>query len=125
MTLTRTLALAALLSALGPLARAETAAPASEGAEGAEGEVAETLVVTVPLNVSGADYAAEVTPQDDETGPHDLRLRRADGATMADQGYLVPELGAAGCHGAGLRFDDGLPHVLAADGSWQVQGGCR
>lgn len=116
----RALLLAALLLSGGHAVRAEGEA----AAEGAEGEAeADPGYMSVPLAVAGVEYTAEVTPN--EMAPADLRLRRTDGASMADQGYLVAELGKDACREVGLRFVDGLPPILAADGSWQVTGGCR
>jgi hypothetical protein len=79
--------------------------------------------IPVALNVAGVDYAIEVTPQD--FAPADLRLRRADGATMADQGYVVAELALSACAEAGLDYDPGVPPMLGSDGSWTIKGGCR
>jgi hypothetical protein len=102
-------------------AGAEDAAAPAEGEEGAAAEPPPFIVST--LTVGGVDYTAEVAVV--EAPPADLRLFRADGASMADQGYLVAELGAEACAGAGLTFDPALPAKLAEDGSWTVTGGCR
>ena len=113
-----------LLLLAGLPARAEDAAakPADDGE--ATGEEAVDLgYIPVALNVAGVDYAIEVTPQD--FAPADLRLRRADGATMADQGYVVAELALSACSEAGLDYDPGVPPMLGSDGSWTIKGGCR
>lgn len=119
----RALLLAAFLMPGGLPARAEGEPAKAEGEAGAAGEVVDPGYVTVPLASGGTEYAAEVTQKDN--APADLRLRRADGATMADQGYVVAELGVDACREVGLRFDDGLPPMLEADGSWVVAGGCK
>lgn len=116
----RALVLALLLLPGGLAARAEAE---SAKAEGEAGEAMDPGHTALPLAVAGVDYTAEVTPNDN--APADLRLRRSDGASMADQGYAVAELGALACRELGLRFDAGLPPILAADGSWTVAGGCK
>lgn len=109
-----------LLAVALPAAAEETAAP--DAAE--EGQAAEdTGVLEVLLNVAGLDYRCEVAAA--EGAPADVRLSRADGTTMADQGYLVPELGHQACKETGFRFDESRPAVLEADGSWMVEGGCQ
>lgn len=119
----RPAALLSLLLALAalPAGAEEAAAPAAEG-EDATGDAPPPFIL-VDLLVGEAAYIAEVAVV--EAPPADLRLLRADGATMADQGYLVAELGAQGCAGAGYRFDAALPATLAEDGSWTIARGCR
>lgn len=117
----RALLLAAFLMPGGLPARAEGEPVKTEGA--AEAEAVDPGYVAVPLAVAGTDYTAEVSQKDN--APADLRLRRTDGESMADQGYVVAELGRDACHEVGLSFDDGLPPMLAADGSWTVAGGCK
>jgi hypothetical protein len=111
-----------LLAGLPAWAEDAPATPA-EGEAGAEGEAVDLGYIPVALNVAGVDYAIEVTPQD--FAPADLRLRRADGATMADQGYVVAELALSACSEAGLDYDPGVPPMLGSDGSWTIKGGCR
>jgi len=113
-----------LLAGLPAWAEDAPAKPPAEGEPAAEGEAAvDPGYIPVALNVAGVDYAIEVTPQ--EFAPADLRLRRADGATMADQGYVVAELALSACAEAGLDFDPGVPPMLGSDGSWTIKGGCR
>lgn len=119
--MTRLFRLSAVLLALGLLPAAAEDAPVSEDAEAAAD--AAPTVILVDLAVGEAAFIAEVAVV--EAPPADLRLLRADGASMADQGYLVAELGAQGCAGLGYRFDAALPATLAEDGSWKVPGGCR
>jgi hypothetical protein len=117
----RALVLALLLLPGGLAARAEAESAKAEGEAGAE--AMDPGHASLALAVAGVEYTAEVTPKDN--APADLRLRRSDGASMADQGYAVAELGALACRELGLRFDAGLPPILAADGSWSVAGGCK
>jgi hypothetical protein len=120
----RALVLALLLLPGGLAARVEAESAKAEGETGGEaGEAMDPGHTALPLAVAGVDYTAEVTPNDN--APADLRLRRSDGTSMADQGYAVAELGALACRELGLRFDAGLPPILAADGSWTVAGGCK
>lgn len=114
----------ATLAVAGLPVRAETAKPPAEEAGEAAPTPEELGYIPVALNVAGVDYAAEVTPAEFD-GPSDLRLRRLDGATMADQTYLLAELGAEACHQAGYEFDPGVPPMLGTDGSWTITGGCR
>lgn len=121
----RALFLALLLLPGGLAARAEAESAKAEGEAAGEAgaEATDPGHTALPLAVAGVDYTAEVTAKDN--APADLRLRRSDGASMADQGYAVAELGALACRELGLRFDAGLPPILAADGSWTVAGGCK
>lgn len=115
------LALLLALAAL-PAGAEDAAAPAEDAAEG-EDAVASEPFIHVDLVVGAIAYIAEVSVV--PSPPADLRLLRGDGQTMADQRYLVAELGAQGCREAGYRFDPALPVILAEDGSWKVPGGCR
>ncbi len=122
--MTGRIALAALLLSLAGLpAGAEDAVAPAEGAEGEETAAEPPPFIHVDLVVGTLAYIAEVAVV--PAPPADLRLLRADGESMADQGYLVAELGLQGCREAGYRFDAALPAILAEDGSWKVPGGCR
>ncbi|WP_225030509.1 hypothetical protein [Xinfangfangia pollutisoli] len=118
----RALLLAALIVPGGFAARAE-GEPAAEGGEAAGDAPVDPDLHSYPLALGGVDYAGEVRTNED--APADLRLRRADGASMADLGYVLADLGRMACDAAGLRFDDALPPLLAADGSWQIAGACK
>lgn len=124
--MTRTALLALPLLVPG-LARADEAPAPSGGGGPAKGVI---TIVEAPegpdslnfdLTLDGAGYAASVTPGVRGIA---LRLWRADHGSMADQGYLVPELGAASCGQAGYAFDAGAVRVLE-DGAWVIEGGCR
>jgi hypothetical protein len=125
MTMARPLLLSLLLAlAALPAGAEDAAAPADPGAEGEGAASADPPpFIHVDLMVGTTAYIAEVAVV--PAPPADLRLLRGDGETMADQGYLVAELGAQGCREAGYRFDAALPAILAEDGSWKVPGGCR
>ena len=123
--MTGRITLAALLLSLAGLpAGAEDAVAPAEGAEGEDVPAVEPPpFIHVDLMVDTTAFIAEVAVV--PAPPADLRLLRADGESMADQGYLVAELGLQGCREAGYSFDAALPAILAEDGSWKVPGGCR
>ncbi len=110
------------------------------GAEGAAAvEVAEPLPyaeVTVTLN--GADYLAviglsgeapmKVNGEDLDLPDHvpgAVRIARADGGSMADEGYRAHEVLAEACAARGLRADAGAVPVLSPAGRWIFAGGCK
>lgn len=124
----------ALLLMAGLPALAESAA-----APEAEAEAAEPLPyveVTVPLNE--VDYLAvidisgepplKVNGEDMDLSDHvpgGVRIARADGGSMADEGYRAHEVLAAACATQGLRADDAVVPVLSPAGRWIFVGGCK
>lgn len=119
------LLLAVLLTAPG-LTRAEEAHAPAAGAEAgagagtpATGDAGGALVFALAVGEVG--YAATVTPGDAGLA---LLLGRADGASMADEGYRLAELGAEACGQAGYAFDPGAAAVLE-QGKWRIEGGCK
>ncbi len=89
------------------------------GAEAAPAGAADALAVDLMLD--GTGYGASLTPGDLGIA---LRIWRADHASMADEGYLVAELGEASCGEAGHDFDAGAVMILD-HGAWLIEGGCK
>ena len=114
-------------------------AAGAEGAAAVEKEAAEPLPyaeVTVTLN--GADYLAviglsgaepmQVNGEELDLSDHvpgAVRIARADGGSMADEGYRAHEVLAAACAARGLRADGGVVPVLSPAGRWIFAGGCK
>jgi NADH-quinone oxidoreductase subunit F len=65
-----------------------------------------------------------------DRGPHQGQEDRphlggaGGGITMADEGYLVADLGEATCRQAGRDFDTGAAMMLDR-GTWLIEGGCK
>ncbi|NGM47534.1 hypothetical protein G5B31_18515 [Rhodobacter sp. SGA-6-6] len=111
------------------------------GAEGAavQAEPAEPVgyaEVVVPVN--GVDYLAVIDLSGAEPVkvngaevdladhiPGAVRIARADGASMADEGYRAREVLEAACAAQGLRADAGVVPVLSPAGRWIFAGGCK
>ncbi len=126
----RALLLAACLAPCGYAAGAE-------GAAVVEGAAPLSYVeVTVPLD--GTDYLAVIDISEaqilrvngeemdlSEHVPGAVRIARADGGSMADEGYRAREVLAAACAARGLQADAGVAPVLTPAGRWIFAGGCR
>lgn len=110
------------------------------GAEGAAAvEEAEALpYAEVTVNLDGTDYLAvidisgsqPVVVNGEELDlsahvPGAVRIARADGGSMADEGYRAREVLAAACATRGLRADAGVVPVLSPAGRWIFAGGCQ
>lgn len=126
----RALPLVAFLLPCGFAAGAEGAA-ATEGAEPLP-----YVEVTVPVN--GADYLAVIDISGAEPMkvngaeldvsahvPGAVRIARADGGSMADEGYRAREVLEAACAAQGLSADAGVAPVLTPAGRWIFEGGCK
>lgn len=126
----RTLLLAACLLPCGYAAGAEGAAVQ------AEAEAVGYVEIAVPVNeaeylavidFSGAEEmmvnGAELDLADHVPGA--VRIARADGASMADEGYRAREVLEAACAAQGLRADAGGVPVLSPAGRWIFAGGCE
>lgn len=126
----RALLLAACLLSCGFAAGAEGAAAQ------AEAEAVDYVEIAVPVN--GAEYlavidlsgAGELTVNGAELDlaahvPGAVRIARADGASMADEGYRAREVLEAACAAQGLRADAGVVPVLSPAGRWIFAGGCE
>lgn len=113
-------------------ARAED--PPAEGEE----EAAPLPYVEVPVNLNGTDYLAEVDISGaepmkvngvdlDMSGhmPGAVRVSRADGKTMADEGFRAREVIAAACATQGFGVVPGVVPVLSPGGRWIFPGGCQ
>ena len=124
----RTLLLAACLLPCGFAARAEGAAVVAGPIPHAE--------VTVTLD--GKDYIAMIGPSGagstnvngadlDLSGllPDGVLISRADGGSMADEGYRAREVLEAACAARGLRADAAAVPVLSPSGGWSFVGGCE
>lgn len=112
-------------------------AAGAEGAAVAEGGAALPYVeVTVPID--GADYLAVIDMSDaqilkvngeemdlSEHVPGAVRIARADGGSMADEGYRARDVLAAACAARGLTADAGVAPELTPAGRWIFAGGCR
>ncbi|GAB1363380.1 hypothetical protein MASR1M32_26160 [Rhodobacter sp.] len=92
--------------------------------------------VMVPLD--GTDYLAVIDISEaqilrvngeemdlSEHVPGAVRIARADGGSMADEGYRAREVLAAACAARGLQADAGAAPVLTPAGRWIFAGGCR
>ncbi|MEZ5798465.1 MAG: hypothetical protein R3D63_13915 [Paracoccaceae bacterium] len=125
----RALFLAALTLACGAAAWAEAAA--------AEGEVAEPLpYVEVPVVLNEVEYLAvidtsgaesvQVNGEELDLAPHvpgAVRISRADGASMADEGFRAREVIRAACATQGKAADQAVVPVLTPGGRWIFAGG--
>lgn len=129
----RAFALSALLFVLPGL-------PAWAEGEVAEGEeVVEPLpYVSVPVNLNGADYLAEIDISGaeptmvngvslDVSGhlPGAVRVSRVDGASMADEAFRAREVVEAACATQGYRYDPAVVPLLSPAGRWIFPGGCE
>ena len=114
--------------------------PAWAEGEVAEGEeVVEPLpYVSVPVNLNGADYLAEIDISGaeptmvngvelDVSGhlPGAVRVSRIDGASMADEGFRAREVIEAACATQGYRYDSAVVPLLSPAGRWIFPGGCK
>ncbi len=119
--------LAFTLAGLPVLAEEE---PAEEGAE-------PLPYVEVPVNLNGVDYKAEIDISGaepmlvngvdlDVSGhlPGAVRVSRADGKSMADEGFRAREVIEAACATQGFKVDPGVVPVLSPAGRWIFPGGC-
>ncbi|MBE2278371.1 MAG: hypothetical protein IAE87_18985 [Rhodobacteraceae bacterium] len=87
----------------------------------AETAPGEANVLAFDLMLDGTGYGASLTPGDLGIA---LRIWRADHNSMADEGYLVADLGEATCRQAGRDFDTGAAMMLDR-GTWLIEGGCK
>lgn len=128
----RALLLAILLAPCGLSAWAET----EVAAEAAEDEP--LPYVEVPVNLNGVDYKAEIDISGadpvsvngvdlDVSGhlPGAVRISRADGKTMADEGFRAREVIEAACATQGFKVNPAVVPVLSAGGRWIFPGGCQ
>lgn len=94
--------------------------------------------VEVPVNLNGVDYKAEIDISGaepmvvngvdlDVSGhlPGAVRISRADGKSMADEGFRAREVIAAACATQGFRFKSAVVPVLSPAGRWIFPGGCE
>lgn len=94
--------------------------------------------VEVPVNLNGVDYKAEVDISGaepmkvngvdlDVSGhlPGAVRIARADGATMADEGFRAREVLEAACATQGFKVVPGVVPLLSPAGRWIFPGGCK
>jgi len=72
-----------------------------------------------PVKVNGADLDLS------EHLPDGVLISRADGGSMADEGYRVREVLEAACATRGLRADAAAVPVLSPSGGWSYVGGCE
>lgn len=129
----RALALSLFLIVPGLAAQAE-----GESVEG-EDEAAEPLsYVEVPVNLNGLDYTAEIDISGAEPVmvngvdldlsdhvPGAVRISRADGKSMADEGFRAREVLQAACATQGLGVTPGVVPVLTPAGRWIFAKGCE
>lgn len=127
--------LALLLMAGLPALAEGTATPEA----GEEAEAAEPLpYVEATVNLNGVDYLAvidisgeaptKVNGEDMDLAAHvpgAVRIARADGGSMADEGYRAHEVLAEACAGQGMRADDSVVPVLSPAGRWIFAEGCK
>jgi hypothetical protein len=105
----------------------------------AEGEGEKPLpYVEVPVNLNGMDYKAEIDISGAEPVvvngvdldlsdhvPGAVRISRADGKSMADEGFRAREVLQAACATQGLRVTPGVVPVLTPAGRWIFAKGCE
>ncbi|MDQ2066672.1 hypothetical protein Q9295_09815 [Xinfangfangia sp. CPCC 101601] len=97
--------------------------------------VATPLQETVSLG--GADYLTQIDrPVVDQTtvngaavslapaGSGSVRVARADGGSMADEGYRAREVLSATCAAQGMIANAGAAPILGSDGAWVFVEGC-
>lgn len=126
----RALLLAACLLPCGYAAGAEGAAAVEEAKALPYAEVTVTLNgadYLAVIDISGAEpmkvNGAELDLSDHAPGA--VRIARADGGSMADEGYRAHEVLAEACAARGLRADAGAAPVLSPAGRWIFAGGCQ
>ena len=113
--------------------------PAGAETEPVEGEAEAPLpYVVVPVSLNEVEYLAQI----DTSGaalvsvngedldvpdylPGAVRIARADGASMADEGYRAREVIKAACATQGKRVDPGVVPMLSPAGRWVFAGGCK
>lgn len=131
--------LLALALGLGGLPAGAEGAAHGEAAK-AEGKGAEApkdyVEVAVMLNdveyiadidISGGDPVKVNTVDLDVSDhvPGAVRISRADGASMADEGYRARDVLDAACHERGLRADASVAPILSPAGRWVFPAGCK
>jgi len=123
----------ALLALSGLPAWAETeAAP-----EGEEGEAVPKDYAEGVISLNGMDYdvvfhlsGAEPTVMNGQQMvteadlPLSVDVARADGATMADQGYVARDVLDAACKMRGFAADPSVVPILSPAGQWVFPAGC-
>lgn len=130
----RALSLAACLLSCGVAAGAEgVAAPEAEAAPEAPLPYAEVTVALdgadylAVIDISGGEFAAVNGEEIDLAAhvPGAVRIARADGGSMADEGYRAREVLEAACTAQGYAADPGVAPVLTPAGRWVFAGGCK
>lgn len=106
--------------------------------EEAAEEAAPLPYVEVPVVLNEVEYlavidisgATEVRVNGEELDlathvPGAVRIARADGASMADQGYAARDVLRAACATQGRAADGAVVPVLSPAGRWIFAGGCK
>jgi hypothetical protein len=93
--------------------------------------------ISVPVSLNGVDYVAEIDIAGGEPVklngvdldladyvPGAVRVSRADGQSMADEGYRAREVIAAACSAEGATADPAVVPILSPAGRWIFHKGC-